>query len=344
MNLEQNNMMHAGTKKAWFKRSSFYIGGIVLLGILVGGYFGYKMCHDINKQNKVLTSQVAELTQNFTKQQQAQQEMQKTLQQLQQTSNANYYFNTLLTAHQLTLAANLSLKMENNVSKASLFLHDALQRVARVQELSSLKQALENDIARLKSSSAFDQEKIIIELNQLSQQVGALTQVFTVVENKTGTSKVEGETSEQPSSTSASSSTPAADNQTQHSILSIAKWRHALKSMAGSLRHIIIIQHKETLPVALSNAQLISLKMNLQALLSEAIAAVNYNQPKAYHSSLKEVAMLLRTYFYGNKEVNDVTLPSLQKLQQIDLGSKALNVDETISKIETALEQQYVGA
>jgi len=300
---------------------------ILFIGfVIVSVYFGYSEYQNITQQNKTLRTKTDELDATVLKLQQNQQTLQNTLKQLRQIDNLGYYLNLLSTTDQLVTAANIAIKTENNIEKALDLLNTAILRIRNVHEFSQITQILENDISAIESSHYPDSEKIITQLNQVAQQINTLSQALAPPPTITQTTK---ENVKLTNTAEQSIATPT----TSHKILD---------SITKSLRNVVIISHKENIPLALTSAQLINLKLNLHALLLEAVLATRNHQTKTYQTNLKEVIDLLQTYFSANEEVKSALIPTIQQLLQIDISSTKLNLDKSLKLIEITLEQKSV--
>lgn len=315
----------ASTSKQPFSWLKIIILTIVILLLCLaatGIYFGHHEYKNLMKQNKALQLKTDELTANILKIQQNQQNIQNIIKQLRQSSSMSYYLNLLSTTDQLVTAANLSLKTENNIVKALDLLNTAIRRIRDIHEFSAITQSLESDINTLKTATTVDQEKIIVQLNNIARQINTLNQALAP-------SKALPQAKETPEEVSNKEKTETT-------------WQKISRNITQSLRNVIIISHKENIPVALTSSQLANLKLNLHTLLLETVLAVNKHQANVYQTNLKEIADLLQIYFPANEEVISTILPTIKQLQQIDINMAELNLDNSLKQIETTLEQKSI--
>lgn len=344
-------------------------------------YCCYQKYAALAAQNNILNNKVNELTFTTMLLQNAQHNTEQTVEKLRQHDVIHSTLSLLSTVERLTITANTALQTENDIRTAHMLLTCALSYINSdnnsnrnnqyLTNFFAIKQSLENDLALLSlqlsnTNNTSDNEKIILQLHALHEQIGALEQNFNfspqqhlsnnfsnfiapiAISNSALThASVRTPTritSQSTTNISVPSSTPSTSYASQ-----LLSWSHifstwqnmrVLHQAAYALRNVIIISHKEQLPVALTSAQLVNLRLNAQSLLLEAIWAVNNHQEKIYQQAIKDTASLLQTYFPANENVQNVIYPSLYKLRQANVGLKPYNVDKTVSLIKTTLTQE----
>lgn len=186
MTIDQQTTEQVVTQQQTQKRPSsgaiyplWLLSILLLAGVAAASYVGYQKFLLISVQNKELQVKVGGLSNHITALQQEQQEQRKHAAKLQQSDRNYHEVNALLLAAQLTAAADVVLKRDNDSAKAQSFLDLAVFYVAELPRLSPIRQALESDIAAIKGTPSFDQGKVIKRLSELSQQISTLEQAFS---------------------------------------------------------------------------------------------------------------------------------------------------------------------
>jgi uncharacterized protein HemX len=316
---------------------------LIILVLLAGGiglsYICYHQQQQFAEQARALRNQLAQLNTITDRLQKDQQSLQGALEQANKGGNSYQYTGTLLAANQLATAANIALKTENNINQAQALLTEALLLLTDTPGYSTVKQALESALVKLKSFTPLHQEEVVTQLIQLHQQVNSLEQTFAFTPrvNKYADQNTASGSTNGGNNNTALATTTTSSPSFMASIKTL--WHQTMLSMANTLRGVVTISHKEKLPLVLTTTQLNNLKINIQTLLLEATWAAEHRQAKIYKMALQEASTIFQTYFYADDKTKNDILPQLQKLQQIDIELKAMNIDEILKAIAYALQQ-----
>lgn len=305
------------SKTFWILIAIIFLGAGISYNYLtyrqqVSGYFM------METKDRVLRTQTRELLAHVLQLQGEQQNMRKDIAQLrqqnQQNSGVAYHQAAALAAiEQLVVAADVALRTENDGYRAQVLLSGAIDYASsNVPGYSVIKEALERDKAAIKEMSIVDREAVALRLHALMQQLGVLQQEFNFVLP-----------AQAKPAAAASLSSVAPSNAGQ-------MLRDAVRNAACVLRNLVVISHRDNSPRALTAAEMVNLKLNMQALLLEAVWAVNHHQSQVYKQALQDTHDLLATYFPGNTNVKNTMLPALQKLQQVDVALKPCSIDKTL--------------
>lgn len=286
---------------------------LLAISVLIEGYLAYQKNVHFIKQKQQVALVLDNLKKDVVQQQKDIYTLQRTIQQNNYKISPSYI--ALITSYQLLTTANVVLQTNENKDQALALMLRAQNQIASFPEFLIINKTLANDITTVKNTAQPSKDELILQIKNLKQQITALTPDFALnIKTKNG------DTNHQQCSQQANS------------------LQCLIKLLANTLQNIVIISNKKATQIVLTSDQLTSLKLNLEIQLSEVEWAIIHEQPKIYQATLQQITNLLNTYFEKNNPVKNNIIPTLQKLQQINI-TKPLNIDPSLIIIESVMLQ-----
>ncbi len=203
---------------------------------------------NINQQQSTIaqqvTQQVVQLQNQILQQQNTVANMQNSLQKLMQEQPGTNKTWTLAEVNYLVNLANLQLHYNNSVTNAILLLQEANLRLTHLVDpsLSSISQAINNNLTKLQSLPVFNLTDVLTRLNKLHETVFQLEQVA------------------KPQTTTV---TPNTTQNTQ-TIQNLPWWKKICVQFWNNIKQLVVIDyHDKPLPQLLPPEQQLFLQQNL---------------------------------------------------------------------------------
>ncbi|NLS13660.1 heme biosynthesis operon protein HemX [Vibrio sp. SM6] len=231
----------------------------------------------------------------LAQQQKSIESLQRTIQELQGRRPNDWL---LAEADYLVKLAGRKLFLEHDIESATLLMESADQRLAALNDpsLVSVRQALANDITKLRTLPIIDRDGIVLRLTSLQQEVAKLPLASAILPNA----------QPQPD-------TAVTDD--------VSNWRNNLvNSLKSFSEHFITYRTREGSAVPLlAPQQHFYLQENLKSKLETAIKAVYDEKPKQYQAALATALTWSKTYF--NQDAHSVKqfIAALTQLEQVNI-------------------------
>ncbi|MBL4647737.1 MAG: uroporphyrinogen-III C-methyltransferase [Gammaproteobacteria bacterium] len=284
---------------------------LVLIVVFAGG--GWLTYHN-QQQQRLLSTLQQQLQNNNVALQTLQQQTKISLNQIDhqlQTLNQqrdNNQLWVLTNAAQLTRLAIYYLTIEKNTVTSTALLTTADKRIAMLNEPSfiNIRNALADNIAKLKAVPAIDTDSLIAQLIALSNQVTRLPFLIT--------------------QSSATTSQTAPLNKG-------TVWQKTWRQ----LQKIFIIRHasKNFMPIVSADQQVL-LRQHMMALLSQVQWAILHRQQKIYLASLQQAQQLIKQHFSQQQPTTTAVLNTLQTLKHMNIAPTMPDISSALHAIEKA--------
>lgn len=221
----------------------------------------------------------------------SQQEAVTELQNIQQTTNDEW---TVAEARYLVKLANDNLMVGDNIPLIINLLQTADQELkgSSNPQFESLRKALADDLANLKTIPTIDFTGIYMRLSALNDQVDRLPLLAKAPVNVTA---------------------PTSSPQT-------AWWKRGWQNTLEALRKIVVVRYNASgvRPFILPDQQEF-LYQNIHAMYAQAMFALVHRQPEIYQASLLQAAQWIQKYFLADSPVTEQQLKALTELQAINI-------------------------
>lgn len=238
------------------------------------------------------------------------------LNQLQKKGSDRAEMRSLAEVSYLVNLANLNLIAGHDAENAKSLLKMAMEKVALKNNpaLAELQKSLESDVSRLSAMASFNIEGTLLELDNINQQIQALS-IMPNLEFKA----------------------PTSNSEVQKTVEKLPWYKRLLNSLSG-LKDLFVIRHVGANAIPLvSPREEVYLKENIQIKLMQAQWAVIHQKPLVYEKNLQEVARWLKTYFHNPKNIQPI-LERLLKLQALNVRPDFRGVENSL-KILSQLKQ-----
>lgn len=264
------------------------------------------------------TQQVVQLQNQLLQQQNTTSNMQTSIQKLIQEQPGTNRVWTLAEVNYLVSMANLQLHYNNSVANAILLLQEANMRLTHLVDpsLSSISQAINNNLTTLQSLPVLNLTYVLTRLNQLHETVFQLEQVA------------------QPQTTT---TTSTATQNTQE-INNLPWWKKISYNFWNNIKKLVVINyHNKPLPQLLPPEQQLFLQQNLQLLIVQAQWSALQGNQTIYHDSLEKAKDWIKQYYIQDAPNAQVFLQELNSLQQINIHPSYPDLTPTMNLINSVM-------
>ncbi|MCP3679221.1 MAG: hypothetical protein GY782_02720 [Gammaproteobacteria bacterium] len=220
-----------------------------------------------------------------------------------------------------TRLANDSLQFQHDIPTAKQLLTMADKRLLDSGEpaVAALRQQLAEKIAQLSALPQVDIVGLYSKLTALADSIAQLTPLPEIKALQKANSQ--RATAEKPSAQPGKIS-----------------WHQGLRDSMKQVWQLIIIQRRDTpIEPLLTNQQYQQLNHSLLLLVRQAQWALLYRQPDIYHSSLQQVATLLKHYYGGNSQQVKPLLATITELDAVKVAVTAPSLAGTIDALSATI-------
>lgn len=290
-------------------------------------FLGFSM---LTKRNAALLlqtkTQLVQVQQQLAQTKIHDQERQQQVTQLQHAVQKQFPLNDnrvrITLARQLIQLAHYNLIYLRDQHSALSALHLADQQLAELSipssAITSLRQQLAKNIARLNAVPDFDLSHVLDKLNALQTRVTQLP---------------------------LQSATLAPQNERDATDANTLKphWMKAIQTSLHHFQQLIVIQRLDApIEPLLPLAQQQHLIQNIQLLLQEAQWALLHNQSVMYQTNLQRVQDMVQRYFVLNAAATQTVLHDLQELEQINLHVALPDLATSLAAIDSLSKTLFI--
>ncbi len=326
-----NSQQKKAPSRSLLHRHGFALILIIAAALLAAAssWLSYRFHHNVGD----LADDVKQLTATVT---QLQQQVNEQDEQLKTVKSANGTLRHRLLAKEnpgrwqiaealyFTRLANDSLQFQHDVPTAKQLLNMADKRLldSGESDVAPLRQELAEKIAQLNALPQVDIVGVYSKLTALADSIAQLTPLPEIKALQKATSQY----------------ATAEKSAVQSEKIS---WRQALRDSMKKVWQLIIIQRRDTpIETLLTNQQYQQLNHSLLLLVRQAQWALLYRQPDIYHSSLQQVATLLKHYYGGNSQQIKPLLATITELNAVKVAVTAPSLAQVIDALSATISNE----
>lgn len=295
------------------------IAGVLALLAIAFALFAWQALHktdlkQIQSNQLKLKTDIKQLHANLNFQKTELASTQRQLTHLIRLANNTQRQRTLGAVAYLLHRANLHLELGKNANAAINLLTFAKQRIVKTDDASliPLANAIDKDIAALKTSTSFNVVAVVLKINQINRAIQSMSA-----------------TPDKPSAPKITSAQQAQE-------ASLPWKKRFLHSLAG-LKQLVIIRHQSqpAMPL-LSPQQQLFLKENLQLKLFQAQWSALHQKKSLYQQSLITAYHWLGG-FYKDKAAVAAIKTQIKQLQKINVDPALPTINNALNALNQAL-------
>jgi len=298
------------------------------------GASSWSKLNELSASHKVTLQQLQQLQQNsqqlqqkfnaVTQQlQQSQKQIKEnaaTIQRLQTDNSANSKTWVLMGISHLLRLAQLNIAFSYDIPTTLALLNTTQQRLAKLADpiTLQLRQAIADNITKLKAIPKLDLVGVLVKLNALELQVATLPLASDKrVQTNIIAKKNDAETATETG------------------------WRNYWNQSLATIEKLVIIrrQNQPIMPL-ISPKQQISLINNIQTKLATASWALIHRNGAVYQLSLQQTQRWINQYYAQDAQATKSVINNLQQLQKIEIKPKLPNLSSTINLADELIKKQ----
>lgn len=306
---------------------------LAAMAVLEGATTWHKL-NKLSASHKVTLQQFQQLQQNFQQQQQKfdtiTQQLQQsqnqikenaaTIQRLKTIKNANSQTWVLMEIAHLLRLAQLNITFSHDIPTTLALLNTTQHRLEKLADPNTLqlRQAIADNITKLKAIPNLDLTGVLVQLNALELQLATLPLA-----------------SDKPLKTNIIAKKDDAETATT------TGWRTYWSQSLATLQKLVIIRHhNQPIMPLISPKQQINLINNIQMKLAQASWALLHRNSSVYQLSLQQTQRWINQYYAPDAQATKSVINSLQQLQKIEINPTLPNLSSTINLADNLIKKQ----